>query len=110
MVSNFNLQFRPEDADTNVVVESAVDLIDNWEVLDSAVISRQRTVSNINNRNIQQLSIIQYMSNRRKGTYYQLRVSNGQLDQGLQLTGASVMVAGLGPEGTIQAKETASGR
>lgn len=110
MISNFNLQFRPEDADTDVVVESAIDLIDNWEVLDAAVISRQRTASNINSRNIQQLSIIQYMSNRRKGVYYQLRVSNGILDQGLQLTGASVMVSGLGPEGTIQAKETASGR
>ena len=110
MISNFNLQFRPEDTDTNVVVESAIDLIDNWEVLDAAIISRQRTVSNISRRNIQQLSIIQYMSNRRKGTYYQLRVSNGELDQGLQLSGASVMVAGLGPEGTIQAKETAGGR
>ncbi len=110
MVASFNLQFRPEDKDTDAVVESAIDLIDNWETLDSAVVSRQRTVGNLNNRSTQQLSIIQYMSNKRKGVYYQLRVSNGKLDQGLQVSGVSMMVAGLGAEGIIQARETGTSR
>ncbi len=106
MVSSFSLQFRPEDKDVDVTVEASIDLIDNWETLDPAVISRQRTIANINNRAVQQLAIIQYMSNKRKGVFYQLRVSNGILDQGLQLNGVSLMVAGLGAEGVIQARET----
>ena len=106
MVSSFNLQFRPEDKDVDVTVEASIDLIDNWETLDPAVVSRQRTIANINNRAVQQLAIIQYMSNKRKGVFYQLRVSNGILDQGLQLNGVSLMVAGLGAEGIIQARET----
>jgi hypothetical protein len=106
MVSSFNLQFRPEDRDVDVTVEASIDLIDNWETLDPAVVSRQRTIANINNRAVQQLAIIQYMSNKRKGVFYQLRVSNGILDQGLQLNGVSLMVAGLGAEGIIQARET----
>ena len=109
-VGSFNLQFRPEDKDTNVTVEAAIDLIDNWETLDAAVISQRRQVGNLSNRVTQQLSIIQYMSNKRKGVYYQLRVSNGLLDQGLQLNGVSVLVAGIGSEGIIQAKETGTGR
>jgi hypothetical protein len=110
MVASFNLQFRPEDKDTDAVVESAIDLIDNWETLDSAVVSRQRTVGNLNNRSTQQLSIIQYMSNKRKGVYYQLRISNGKLDQGLQVSGVSMMVASLGAEGIIQSRETGTSR
>jgi hypothetical protein len=110
MVSSFNMQFRPEDKDSEVVVEASIDLIDNWETLDQAVISKQRVVGNINNRATQDLAVIQYMSNKRKGVFYQLRVSNGKLDQGMQLNGASMMVAGLGSEGIIQAKETGTGR
>ncbi len=109
-VASFNMQFRPEDKDSEVVVEASIDLIDNWETLDQAVVSKQRVVGNINNRATQDLAVIQYMSNKRKGVYYQLRVSNGKLDQGMQLNGASMMVAGIGSEGIIQAKETGTGR
>jgi hypothetical protein len=109
-VGSFTIEFRPEDADSNVVVESAIDLIQNWEVLDPAVVSRQRRVGNINNRSIQQLAVIQFMSNKRKGVYYQLRISNANLDQGLQINGVSVAVAAIGSEGIIQARETGSGR
>ena len=107
-VGSFTVQFRPEDRDSNVVVEAAIDLIDNWEELDPAVVSRQRRVGNINNRSIQQLAVIQYMSNKRKGVFYQLRISNDQLDQGLQVNGVDVAVAGIGGEGIIQARETGS--
>ena len=105
-VGSFTVQFRPEDKDSNVVVEAAIDLIDNWEELDPAVVSRQRKVGNINSRSIQQLAVIQYMSNKRKGVFYQLRISNNQLDQGLQVNGVDVSVAGIGGEGIIQARET----
>lgn len=109
-VGSFTVEFRPEDADSDVVVESAIDLIQNWEVLDPAVVSRQRRVGNINNRSIQQLAVIQFMSNKRKGVYYQLRISNANLDQSLQINGVSVAVAAIGSEGIIQARETGSAR
>ena len=104
-VATFILQFRTAIAPEQVTVESAINLLDQWEALDPATIKgrRQDSLSSIDTPKV---SVIRFTSNRRKGVFFQLRVKNENYDEGLDLLGGSVLVAALGPQGTVEAADT----
>jgi hypothetical protein len=106
-IGTVNIQFKPdENSDNNPVVESAVDLVNQWEPLDLATVSRRKGTGNVSTRVTQQLSVIQFTADRRKGVFFQLRISNSVLDEGLNIAGISLMVKGLSNTAVQQAKTT----
>lgn len=106
-IGTVNIEFKPdENSDNNPVVESAVDLVNQWEPLDLATVSRRKGVGNVSTRVTQQLSVIQFTADRRKGVFFQLRISNSVIDEGLHVAGISLMVKGLSNTAIQQAKST----
>jgi len=106
-IGTVNIQFKPdENSDNNPIVESAVDLVNQWEPLDLATVSRRKGTGNVSTRVTQQLSVIQFTADRRKGVFFQLRISNSVLDEGLNIAGISLMVKGLSNTAVQQAKTT----
>ena len=106
-IGTVNIQFKPDSAgDNSPVVESATDLVNLWEPLDLATVSRRKGVGNVSTRVTQQLSVIQFTADRRKGVYFQLRISNSNLDEGLNVAGISLMVKGLSATSIQQARDT----
>jgi hypothetical protein len=106
-IGTVNIEFKPdENSDNNPVVESAVDLVNQWEPLDLATVSRRKGIGNVSTRVTQQLSVIQFTADRRKGVFFQLRISNSIIDEGLHVAGISLMVKGLSNTAIQQAKST----
>ena len=104
-VSTFILQFRTALAPEQVKVESAINLLDQWEALDRATVKgrRQDSFSSVDTPRV---AVIRFVSNRRKGVFFQLRVSNSNYDEKLEFLGGSVMVAALSSQGTVEAADT----
>lgn len=108
-IGTVNIQFKPDDtSDNNPVVESATDLVNLWEPLDLATVSRRKGIGNVSTRATQQLSVIQFTADRRKGVFFQLRISNDIIDEGLNVAGISLMVKGLATTAVQQARSTRS--
>jgi hypothetical protein len=104
-VSTFILQFRTAIAPEQVVVESAINLLDQWEALDPATV-KGRQQDSLSTVDTPRVAVIRFTSNRRKGVFFQLRVKNSNYDEGMDLLGGSVLVAALGPQGTVEAADT----
>jgi hypothetical protein len=104
-VATFILQFRTAIDPEQIVVESAINLLDQWEELDHATV-KGRVQDSLSTTDTPKVAVIRFTSNRRKGVFFQIRVTNDQYDQGMDLLGGSVLVAALGPQGTVEAADT----
>lgn len=104
-VSTFILQFRTAIAPEQVTVESAINLLDQWEALDPATV-KGRQQDSLSTVDTPKVAVIRFTSNRRKGVFFQIRIRNSKYDEGMDLLGGSVLVAALGPQGTVEAADT----
>lgn len=102
------LQFATTSDDpVDVTLESAIDLTDEFEEADPATLRRQPTeVDGLGEEGIRKVITLQFAIGRRKGVYFQLRLSNDEIDQDLELNSGSYLVAGLSPKGMVEARDT----
>lgn len=102
------LQFATtSNSPVNVTLESSIDLADEFLDSDQATLRRQPTVvDGLSQEGIRKVITLQFALNRRKGVYIQLRVSNSEINQDLELTSGAYLVAGLSLKGITDAHRT----
>jgi hypothetical protein len=97
-VANVLAHFRNLANQTGTEVFSAMDLSNTYSKLDDFRITGQQN----------QVVSIQFAVNRRKGVYFQFRITNSTLDEPVELAGFDIRVAGLDDKTILQAKSTNS--
>jgi hypothetical protein len=100
------IDYRVPVESTGTAVLYAADT--QQEYRDSTLFTIQKSANNTGlddqiNRDIQ---TIRHDTDRRRGNYFQVRVTNSSLDEGLEIAGMSFRVGGLTDKGTKQARQT----
>lgn len=105
-VSNIMLYLRSPEDSTGNKFYIATDLQDNFHELDEFKVLVEDTTTGISDRGLTKVVTIKFNTSRSKFTYLQNRLTNGSIDEALEVTGIQYRVTGLSHKGLTDAART----
>lgn len=98
--------YRVPSESTGTSLSYAVDTAREFRTSTPFTIASEMDVSGIDDQIGQDIVTISHDTDRRKGTYFQIRVENSSIDEGVEVAGMSFRVGGLSDRGEKQARQT----
>lgn len=106
VVSKVTTHLRAAEFTQGTRLATAVNMSQEYDENDYLITERDDTLDGLSDRANQYVVTLQSSVDRKKGTHFQVRYTNSELDEPVEIAGVDYRVGGLGEEGVLQSQTT----